>query len=76
MRSTEKLLSDIADSCRLITEFVRGMDRAAVRSGCENAVGYSVLNCHYWRSATTDIPALSQFIAPFVTPLLNEDEAE
>lgn len=115
MRSEAKLLFDIADSCRLVMEFMDGMDRATFDQDTktQSAVLYQLsvigeaaknlpddwraqhstipwtqmgrMRDHLihryfsvdldmlWQTSTADVPALLQYVTPFVTPLLLQD---
>ena len=115
MRNESKLLFDIADSCRLVAEFLDGMERVDFDQDIktQSAVLYQLaiigeavkslpdewrkqhpaipwtqiarMRDHLihryfsvdldtlWQTATNDVPALMQYVAPFVTSLLQQD---
>ena len=117
MRSETKLLFDIADSCRLVMEFMGDMDRAAFDQDVKtqsavlfqlSVIGEAVKNLPeawrkqhpaipwtqiarmrdhlihryfnvdvdtLWQTVTVDVPALLQYVTPFVTPLLQESDS-
>ena len=117
MRSESKLLFDLADACRLVAQFLDGMERAAFDQDVKtqsavlyqlSVIGEAVKNLPdawraqhsaipwtqiarmrdhlihryfsvdldtLWQTATVDVSALLQYVAPFVTSLLQQDSS-